>query len=73
MDSNTKRMILAELDRLDEQQERRLLTFVRQLAAPSGTPGENLVGFAECVEAPDLRRMAEAIESGCEVIDPNAW
>lgn len=38
-----------------------------------GTPGRELLRFAGTIPPEDCRRMEEAIEAGCERVDPGAW
>ena len=38
-----------------------------------GTPGTELLRFAGTIPTEDCRRMEEAIEAGCERVDPGAW
>ena len=38
-----------------------------------GTPGKEFLRFAGTIPPEDCRRMEEAIEAGCERVDPGAW
>jgi hypothetical protein len=40
-------------------------------APKKGTPGKELLRFAGTISPEDCRRMAEAIEVGCERVDPS--
>jgi hypothetical protein len=40
---------------------------------PRGTPAADLLQFAGMIDAADLKAMAEAIEEGCEQVDPDGW
>lgn len=42
-----------------------------QPAAPRGVPGRDLLRFAGTIDAKSAREMEEAIEEGCERIDPD--
>jgi len=44
-----------------------------QPAAPRGVPGRDLLRFAGTIDAESAREMEEAIEDGCERIDPEEW
>ena len=70
-----EREIREQLDRLPMEQQRKVLDFARALvlATPRGTPGREVVRFAGTIGAEDAARMNEAIEEGCEAIDPNEW
>lgn len=65
----------AELTRLPPEKQERVLEFARSLngGLPPGTPGKDLLRFAGTVTPEDARLMKEAIEEGCERIDPDEW
>ncbi len=67
--------ILEQVDILPLEERRRVLDFARALAAsaPSGVPGKDLLRFAGMFDVHDARRIAEAIEDGCERVDPDEW
>jgi uncharacterized protein (TIGR02246 family) len=44
-----------------------------QPATPRGVPGRDLLRFAGTIDAESAREMEEAIEDGCERIDPEEW
>lgn len=73
MSQTIKDQIIEQLDRLDEHHRKQVLDFARRLAAPSGTPGRALTGFVGSIDPSDLDAMANAIQEGCEKVDPNAW
>ncbi|MCH7916274.1 MAG: hypothetical protein IH856_25095, partial [Deltaproteobacteria bacterium] len=54
---------------------RQVLDFARTLATckRGGTPGESLIRFGGAINAADLAIMAEAIEEGCEQVNPDEW
>jgi hypothetical protein len=64
--------IREQLDRLPLDQQRQVLDFARALAVtrPVGVPGTALLRFAGTIAPDDLATMAQAIEEGCETIDP---
>ncbi len=70
-----KEEILARLDKLPFEQQRRVLDFAQALVVtlPKGVPGESLMRFAGVLDAKTLKEMEEAIEEGCEQIDKNEW
>ncbi len=73
MGKTVRDQIIEQVDRLDDPQRRQVLDFARRLAAPAGTPGRNLMRFVGSIDPADLKAMAEAIQEGCEKIEPNAW
>ena len=67
--------ILEQVRALPYAEQRRVLDFARALrqAKPTGVGWEELSRFAGSIDKQDLRTMADAIEQGCERIDPNEW
>lgn len=66
--------ILAHLHRLAPPQQREVLAFVRTLEnAPIGIPGRELLAFAGSIEAYDLLTLQQAIDEGCEQVNPDEW
>lgn len=65
----------AQLERLEIEQQQQVLAFARSMAEqrPVGRAGEAYRAFAGTVAPEDLAQMEDAIEEGCERIDPNAW
>jgi hypothetical protein len=64
--------LLKNLQRLNKEQQGRVLSFVRSLVKPKGTNHE-LLALAGTIDPKGIREMSEAIESGCEKIDANEW
>ena len=73
MSKTLKDEIIAQVEHLDDPQRQRVLDFARQLTEPAGTPGRNLVQFAGSIDRTDLEAMSQAIQQGCEEIEPNGW
>lgn len=83
MDPTISSQIQSEVDSLGPDDQLRVLEFVRNLGhvcekrpgLPPGTPGTELIRAAEQLDfsPDDLREMAEAIEEGCEQVDPSEW
>jgi hypothetical protein len=73
MGTTIRDQIIEQVDRLNEPQQRQLLDLARRLAAPDGTPGGKLLRLAGRIAPADLEAMSQAIEEGCEQVDPNAW
>jgi hypothetical protein len=72
--SPTRQRILERLDQLSEGEQRKLLEFAENLPSPPrGTPGRDLLKFFGTIESEECRRMTEAIEAGCERVDPRDW
>ncbi len=67
--------ILEQVRALPYAEQRRVLDFARALGQtnPTGVGWEELNRFAGSISKEDLRTMAEAIEQGCERVDPNEW
>ena len=73
MSRTVKDEIIEQVDRLDTPGQRKVLDFARALKAPAGTPGCDLMRFVGAIAPADLQIMSQAIEEGCEKIEPNAW
>ena len=73
--SAVERELQQRLSRLGPAEKRRGLEFARALGEPpgGGTPGAALLRFAGSIPAEDVREMADAIEEGCEQVDPDGW
>ena len=70
-----KEQVLNDLEQLSPEMQARAAWLVHALveAGPRGIPGRDLLGFAGAIDAVSIREMEEAIEDGCERIDPEAW
>ena len=73
MSQTIREQIIEQVDRLDDPQRRQVLDFARRLTAPAGTPGQHLLHLAGSIPPADLEAMSQAIQEGCEKVDPNAW
>ncbi|MFL5242807.1 MAG: hypothetical protein ACJ8FY_11920 [Gemmataceae bacterium] len=67
--------VLDQMKDLPARQQRRVLEFVRALAAstPTGVPGKKLVPFAGTIPADQVKELERLIDEGCERIDVNGW
>lgn len=70
-----KKQILSDLDLLSPEQQRRAAELVHRMvsATPKGTPGRDLLRFAGTLDDESAREMIEAIEEGCEQVNPDEW
>lgn len=70
-----KEQILNDLDRLSPQQQLRAAEMVHSLVSPlpKGTPGRELLRFVGSIDEESVRQMRDAIEEGCERVDPCDW
>jgi len=73
--SAVERELQQRLSLLGPAEKRRMPELARGLGEPPrwGTPGVALLRFAGSIPAEDVREMADAIEEGCEQIDPDGW
>lgn len=55
------------------QNERLMIRVEQTGAGVVGVKGAELLTFAGTISADDARTMSEAIEEGCERVDPHGW
>lgn len=67
--------LLNEVAQLPPALQERVVEYARTLVQgrPRGTPGTELLRFAGILDPEDARAMMEAIEEGCEQVDPDEW
>ena len=70
-----KEEIVNEIERLDYDNQRRVLDFAKALAATGkkGLPGKLLLSFAGTISPEDLADMRKEIIAHCEKVDQNEW
>lgn len=70
-----KTEILNQLDKLDTEQQKKVLNLIRALVMTrlKGIQGGKLLSFAGTIDANDLQLMEQAIEEGCEKVNLNEW
>ena len=75
MEPAIEKELLKHLKQLGNQEQRQVLDFARTLATgrKCGTPGESLIRFGGVINVADLVIIAEAIEEGCEQVNPDEW
>lgn len=75
IESTIKEQILKDLDRLSPELQQRALRLVHDLVDPHprGASIEDLMSVAGILDDESAREMIEAIEEGCEQIDPEGW
>jgi len=64
-----------QLDKLPTVQQRQVLDFARTLAASKrqAASGRALSAFAGTIAKEDLAQIAQAIDEGCEQVNPDEW
>jgi len=77
VDAQVQTELLKQLDQLPIAQQQQVLEYARTLAAqppePRGIPFHELLKFAGTISPEDCKAMTEAIEEGCEQVDPDGW
>ena len=68
-----KQRLLAEVERLPEVDQQRVLSFASSMARPRGASSADLAPLFGSFDADAAREMREAIEEGCEGIEADAW
>jgi hypothetical protein len=58
---------------LSEPQQRQVLAFIQSLRGAPAKTGADFVQLAGTISVEDLRLMEQAIEDGCEQVDPHGW
>ena len=71
MPKTIKDEIIEQVERLEVPQQRKVLDFARGLRTPAGTPGRELLRFAGSIDPSDLETISQAIQEGCEKVEPN--
>ena len=74
-DTTIKEEIVQEIDRMTPAMQLRVLDFARNLSnpLPPGVPGKDLLQFAGILTHEEGQEWLDAIEEGCERIDPDGW
>ena len=73
MNRSVKDQIIEQVERLDDRGRRQVLEFTRRLGTSAATPGRDLLRFAGTIPPSDIEAIAQAIQEGCEKVEPNAW
>ncbi len=75
MDDPIIDQVIEYLTTLPSHLQRQVLHFVKllKLSTQQGVPGSQLLKFAGAIPAEDLEEMSEAIEIGCEQVEPDEW
>ena len=71
-DTTIKNDLLARIDELSPELQRRLLDFASTLS-PRGTEGRRLLRFEGAIPSGELELMSKAIGEGCEKVDIGEW
>jgi len=75
MNNTITTKVVQQLETLPENLQRQVLEYVRalQVLAHRSVPGKQLLQFAGSIPPDDLELMRQAIEEGCEWVDPDEW
>lgn len=75
LDAAIQSDLLKEVEQLPPPLQRKVVAYAHSLsqARPQGTPGKQLLKFAGILSPEEAKAMMDAIEEGCERIDPNEW
>lgn len=71
-DTSIKDSLIAQIDKLPSELQRRLLDITKTLI-PKGVEGKVLLRFEGVILADDLELMSKAIEEGCEKVEVSEW
>jgi hypothetical protein len=75
LDAATQTDLLKEVERLPLPLQQKVINYARSLgeSTPCGTPGKQLLKYAGFLSPEEAKAMMDAIEEGCERIEPNEW
>lgn len=76
MDQALERELIAQLDRLPQAEQVRVLEFARHLAGatvPQGEPADNLLAFAGLFSPEECDELERVIAEGCASVNPDEW
>lgn len=75
IDAAIREALLREVEQLPLPLQRKVVDFAHSLteAKPRGTPGRGLLQFAGILSPEEAKEMMDAIEEGCERVEPNEW
>lgn len=67
--------VIEQLKALPQELQWRVFEFTRALAlsTPHGVPGQQLLRFAGAIPIDDVNLIRDAIDQGCEQVDPHDW
>ena len=68
-----KDRINRELDRMSDNGRQSVLDFARSMNEMQGDSGKSLLRFAGILDGNSAQEMRQAIEEGCERVDPDEW
>ncbi len=71
-DISIKDSLIAQIDKLPSELQRRLLDITKTLI-PKGVEGKALLRFEGAILANDLELMSKAIVEGCEKVNISEW
>ena len=73
MSSAVVTKVVEQLETLPDALQQQVLVQMLRAVVRSGIPGKQLLRFAGAISLSDLQLMEQAIEGGCERVDPNGW
>jgi len=75
-ETSLKDQLIQDFDRLNADLQRHVASLAHGLAVPSlpkGATGAELKELSGILDDESAREMREAIEEGCEQVDPDEW
>ena len=74
IDTTVQTELMKQVEQLPLAQQRQVLDFARTLAnASTGEPPKDFLDLFGTLPSEDAKEMMEAIEEGCEQVNPNGW
>lgn len=71
-DATLKEEIIQEVDSMTPEMQERVLKYVRDLKRPAKS-GKDILQLAGILTHEEAQEWLDAIEEGCEQVDPNEW
>lgn len=75
-DHSIPSQIDSEVRHLSEDEQRRVLEFIKSIGSPGklrGEKGTDMIKRLPEFPTEDLKEIEAAIEEGCEQVDPDGW
>ena len=75
MHSEIRQELIRQMDQLPMDLQLHLLDYIRKLSGHGlqGSSGKDLLAFSGTFTSAEAKRLAQAIQEGCQQVDLNEW